>query len=217
MSTAGKAGLVVGVSLILMVATTGRADVSQFSFTGLSLNNPANVVDGENQLLLEVSDPSPGEVLFQFFNLGPVASFIDNIYLDGPDGMYSFGHLEFDGQVYFEEGTPPPVLGGGNDLTPSFEADLRAGRPSGFDASYGVDPGESVLWYVIQNSGNFDDVLDDLADRDLRIGIKVQGFGNGGVDSDTFINGEVVPTPSAIVLGMLGLGSVGYLRRRNMA
>ena len=60
----------------------------------------------------------------------------------------------------------------------------------------------------------FDDVLSFLDDGGLRIGLHVQGFESGG--SQSFVNNGIIPAPGAILLGGIGVGLVGWLRKHRI-
>jgi hypothetical protein len=121
----------------------------------------------------------------------------------------------------FFEGATPTNLAGGQNLNPPFVATVvfnsSAANPQPF---WGVDieewlaiafdlkPYEQPDNTIIQ--GTYEDVIDELTDGRLRIGIKVQDFASGG--SESFVNmppGEDPPTAITLVSfsAAAGLGS----------
>ncbi|NUN98546.1 MAG: PEP-CTERM sorting domain-containing protein, partial [Candidatus Omnitrophica bacterium] len=77
-------------------------------------------------------------------------------------------------------------------------------------------PGEWLgVGFNLLSGKTFADVLADIADGDLRIGIHVQGFRNGG--SESFVNNGVVPEPATVGLLAAGLLSLAAGRRRRIA
>jgi hypothetical protein len=72
----------------------------------------------------------------------------------------------------------------------------------------GVGPGESVtITFDLMAGGTYQDVIDELNDGTLRIGIHVVGFESGG--SESFVH---VPEPATASL--LGMAATGLLLRR---
>jgi len=174
---------------------------------------------GENQFFVEVGDYGSNQVLFNFFNTGPVASYIDGVYFDdgsllGIAALIDADQNGGDPDVDFTEGSATPSdLPAGNlvgfTTTAGFLAD--ADPPSG--GGNGIDTGgELGVVFDLQGSLTYADVISDLNSGDLRIGIKAQGFPNGG--SEGFVNNGVIPAPAAVLLGGLGIAMVGWLRRR---
>jgi len=115
--------------------------------------------------------------------------------------------------VDYSPGATPGELPGAGMIFPNFETTL------GFSAdsdppppSMGVEPGEWLgVVFSLKDGGDVYDVMQELSDGTLRIGIHVQAFLNGGVDSESFV---ALPEPATIAL--LGLGGLVLLRKRRV-
>ena len=134
-----------------------------------------------------------------------------------------------DSGVDFSPGASPGNLPSGNTVDPAFETTKDFLADSDPPVSHnGVNPGESLgiifdLAGVVDGDetyyGTYSDVINELNNGDLRIGIHVQGFSSGG--SEAFVNGGKttitelgVPDPGilhcAFLLGSGIIGLVGY-------
>lgn len=124
--------------------------------------------------------------------------------------------------VYFSQYAKPRDLPGGNTLLPPFEvtADFSADSDSPI-AINGVNPGESLgIVFELKDGQTFADVIAQIdlgftnTDPDvtnLRIGLRVQSYGDDNEFSDGFI---MTPIPGAVILGILGLGVAGIKLRK---
>ncbi len=204
-------------AVIALVLTAGIVSAGPtYFFSNISNNNPINAATGEAQLSVELLDLGGGAVKFLFNNAGPNPSSIADIYFDtGLSGALS-GPISFVdslGTVSFSAGAAPGNLPGG--IPYGFSSDLSADSDAPVQPN-GVNPGEQI---GLALTGNFADVTNHLNAGDLRIGLHVQGFANGG--SESFINKTsaptAVPAPGSVLLAGIGISFVGFLRKRKNA
>lgn len=201
--------------LLSVVVAFSPAQAATFGFGCITNTLSANCATGESQLFVDVIDAGAGQVLFTFSNIGSNASSIADVYFD--DGTL-LGIASIDNTssgVSFSQGASPGNLPGGNMVgfaaTAGFTADSNPPvQPNG------VNPGEYLgITFDLLSGVSYADTINALqSGTDLRIGIHVQGFGNGG--SESFVN-TVIPVPAAVWLfgsGLLGL--VGIARRKTV-
>lgn len=197
--------------LALSIGASPAAAVTM-GFDCLTGNSAVHCATGEEQLSVELSDQGGGVVRFHFRNAGPLASSISEVYFD--DGSLLGLSSVIDGPgVDFEPDASPPNLPGGENAVPPFEVTegfLAQATPS--PALNGVGPSEWVkIDFTLQGVQTLDDVLDELATGELRIGIHVIGFESGG--SESFVN-TPIPEPSTGLLLAGGLIGLGLRRQR---
>ena len=213
-------------SIFLFAALVARADILTYSFSCVTPSNPTACAIGEAQLYMDVVGypqsvqigsntygPTSGQVLFRLYNVGPLGSVIAAIYFDQPDLSPLFqGIAAIYGMtgVAFSVGGSPPVLPGGNNLSPAFDEDFRATADPP-PPTNGVGPGEAVgLALTLENGVDWDKVIGALDSSALRVGLHVQAFPDGS--SASFVNDGVVPEPAAILL----VGSVLLILGRRL-
>ena len=194
------------------------AEAVSTGFSCITGSVAADCATGEAHLFVDVTDAGSNRVLFTFSNTGPEDAAITDVYFDDgtllgiaglidsdDDALGSFG----DPGVDFSPGASPGDLPGGEAIgfmvTVGFLADSDSPPPHN-----GVNPLESLgIVFDLQAGGTIADVLSELADETLRIGIHVQGFAGGG--SESFVN-IPVPEPGSALLVAMGLA--GLARRR---
>ncbi len=208
--------LIIGLSFF---CTTTKANFTyNFSHIVEEGDGPAEFTNGaigEAQMSVDISNAGSNNVLFTFTNAGPYASSLTDIYFDEA-GLFSAitTIVNSDPGVSFSLNAAPPDLPGGNNLAIPFIT--SAGLSMDSDPPVqpnGVNPGESLgVIASLQNGKTFDTVLGDLITGDFRIGIRVQGFANGG--SESFVNNKVIPAPGAVSLVGIGVALVGWIRRK---
>jgi len=189
------------------IAAPTMADL--YGFRSITNNNAANAATGEVQLSVDVTATGINQVSFEFMNAGPLPSSITDVYFDN-GALLNMASIINGPGVDFEQYASPGNLPGGNGIDFETTAGLSAdSRPP--TQPNGVNPGEWVkIIFDLQDGMNFGHVTSQLGTGELRIGIHVQGFADGG--SESFVN--VVPAPAAVLFGMLGLGAAGVRLRR---
>ena len=202
------------------VAAFGFSTVSMaatFSFFGLTNNDPVDTAIGEAQLFVDVENGA-GTITFTFRNEGPEDSVISEIYFDDGSLLGISAVIDPLAGVDFAEDASPPNLPGGDLLIPAFEVTkgfLAEAVPSA--AMNGVGPLEEVgIMFDLINGGTLQDVLDELADGTLRVGIHVIAFASGGSESFV-IEDTPIPEPTSALLLIAGISaaSLGRSRRRS--
>ena len=200
-----------------------------YSFVGVGdpSANATNVTTGINSLRVEVKDlgvalSGYSQVAFKFTNAS--TSSLTDVYFD--DGtLLGIASISDSGTtVSFSEGAKPANLPGGNYLTPDFKTTKGFSADSNPPVSpNGVTSGEWLtIIFDLQSGKNYQSVISALAlpngggTDDLRIGLHVQSFTNGG--SASFVN-VVTPIPEAKTYAMMlaGMGLIGFtvLRRQS--
>lgn len=205
------------VSATFALGLAGAAQAQNYSFSCVSGNSATNCATGTNQLSMTLTQGA-GFVDFRFSNTGPRASSITDIYWDWADGEALFdgsvGTISSSSGVSFNWGANPDNLPSGRSLTPRFSADLGADSNSPTQPN-GVNPGE---WVSFRFLTGVTSTATDLLNGDLRIGLHVQGFSNGG--SESFVNGRSTPIaspapePETYAMMLAGLAIVGGIARR---
>ncbi len=224
---------------IALAANATPAQAVQFGFDNITGNDTGNVATGESQLFVDVTDAGNNQVNFRFFNTGPNASSITQIYFDDGTllGIASITGSS-NGVNYQQPTSGQNNLPGGNTIDFDSTREFRA-FPSPPVQPNGVNPGEYVdITFNLLSGVNYQDTLDAMAlslanpgvdvTNGLRIGIHVQGYANGG--SESFVNGSPTPvtppTPvpepltilgTAVVLGFGGLCQREMPKKRKQA
>lgn len=196
--------------LFLLALGPSPARAVTIGFECLTNNDAGDCAIGEAQFEVALTDQGGGTVRFRFKNLGPEASVLSEVYFD--DGSLLALASVIDGPgVDFERDADPPDLPGGQNAVPPFmvtEGFLAQSVPS--PSMNGAGPTEWVaIEFTLQGGKNFDDVVSDLANGALRIGLHVIAFDSGG--SESFIN---VPEPgTGLLIGTSLIWGVARGRR----
>lgn len=211
------------------------AEAATLDFQCITFNQAANCALGESLLTVTASEYAAGQVLFRFDMASCGAHTAPNVrqvyfdngaagtgalqsiatLIDADDGPAGLGHLGVD----FSLGANPAVLPGGNTLADRFV--VTQGFVAGADTPKpqvrAIAPGEWLgVVFDLHAGYGFADVLAQLASGELRIGVHMTGYADGG--SESFVtNMHVVPVPAAVWLFGSGLLGLVMVARRHTA
>lgn len=198
--------------VVLAVAALSQVAAAQtYGFDCVTNSSAGNCSVGESQLQVTVSGPAISQALFTFTNVGAASMSLADVHFE--DGsLLGIASIVNGAGVSFSQFASPQNLPGGNAIgfvtTSGFSADSDPPvQPNG------VNPGETLgILFNLQAGRTFSDVNSDLASGELRIGVHVQGYSNGG--SESFVNlASPVPEAPASLYLLSAIGIAAYFGR----
>lgn len=222
--------LVVLLSLGISPVSLNAGVTYSFSHIVEEGDGPAQLFNGsigEAQIFVYVDPYGSNQVLFAFRNEGPEACYIEGVYfydgillgiaslIDADEGFGGDSDVDFTENVV--DVVKPKDLPNTKKLVAGYGLDLLDSADNNPASINGVQPGEwlGVVFDLLPPPPNYsyDDIIAGMTDREIIIGIKVQGFDNEG--SESFIsNSTPIPAPGAVLLCSIGVALVGWLKRR---
>ncbi|HQT32258.1 MAG TPA: PEPxxWA-CTERM sorting domain-containing protein [Thiobacillus sp.] len=210
------------VGMTLSSAVFAVSASTTYSFVGVTSTNAANVATGVAALSMEVIDLGGSQVAFKFTN-NSISSVADVYFDDGT--LLGIASISDSGTgVAFTQYATPADLPGGNNLTPTFSTTAGFSADSDAPVSFnGVTSGEWLtITFNLQAAQTYASVISALSlpnyggIGDLRVGLHVQSFADGG--SESFVNVPApVPEPETYAMLLAGLGLVGFAARRKLS
>jgi hypothetical protein len=240
------AWLAIGLAVLACVAAPAKADIQTYSFICDTPGVLAQCATGESQLLMDVVSqgetvligydsgaspvnvmPGPSQFALIFRNTGPLASFIEEIYIEfwEPSAVPPIRPLIPTFADFYEPVGVDFVLGAAPASPPgmAFSVNWSADADQQGANQDGIDPYQALgILFNLSAGTDYAYILNALdsnvSSEDMRVALHVKGLAPLG-GSEAFENSgrTVVPEPTSI----LGLGTVlffiGSLLKRKKA
>ncbi len=206
--------LAAGAAGLAFAATSSGVTLGVQAITS---NGAASVAQAVAGISIDVTQISGG-ARFTFTAGGPDNFSLKNLYWDNASGVLGVitGLTASGAGVNYSVKSSPGNFAAGNPISFDEDFEVRANNPA---PSNGVNPGEWLgVNFTLVGGATFNDLLADLSDGSVRIGIHAIAFANG--KSESLINSAppegdpIVPLPTSAGLGVAGLGVMGLRRRR---
>ncbi len=205
---------------VVVLAPSARAATIPFGQC-VTDNNAGDCAIAFDQISLDVTSGGGNQVLFDFGNTGSEMLTLARIYFDDGSLMELLSISNGGGVSFTFDQFPGP-----NDLPGGENALDQFGNPDPFVTTLGflsgatappptngLEPGENVvLTFKLAGGQKIDDILAELGDGTLRVGVHMINFASGGSESLT-----TIPEPGTFAmlgLGILGLGVIARRRDR---
>lgn len=209
-------------SLLAVLAFAPAASSTTIAFSQcVTDNNAGDCAIAFDQISLDVTSDGDDQVLFDFANTGSEMLTLARIYFDDGSLMELLSISNGGGVNFtFDVDVGPNDLPGGENALDQFGNPdpfvTTLGFLSGATApppTNGLEPGENVvLTFELAGGTTIDDILAELGDGTLRVGVHLINFASGGSESLT-----TIPEPGTFAmlgLGILGLGVIARRRDR---
>jgi hypothetical protein len=197
-------------SMAIITAVVVSINATPISFYNITQNSTVNAMIGEAQLSMEISETA-GQVFFLFKKEGDQAAVIQAIaFDDASNELLSLSNTQIISTGVNFQYVSNYNLPGGNQPSIGFVSDYayNAVSPSPIN---GVGPNELVsIPFNYAPGSSFNKVVSSINSGDLRVGLHVIAFADGG--SESFINTASVPESSSLSLLSLGLLSIAGFR-----
>jgi hypothetical protein len=207
----GNSARLVMVGIVLSASAAFASSTSmRFGFHNITNNDPWDAQIGQDQMVMDVSDYGPSQVLFTFSNLGMESCSITDIYVDDGTLLQINTIYNVNDVVEFSVDPDPSNLPGGGNLIPPFNANLVLSADSDPPPpAMGINIEESLdILYDLQSGGTYQDVLNEIMSSELRVGLHVQGYDSGG--SESYV---CTPEPGSLLTLLIAGGFL--LKRRS--
>ena len=172
--------------------------------------NPVDGTIGERQLSFTVSEVTGVDgVIFRFENKGELSCSLTDIYFESSLRTLE-GILLLDGSdgVTFSQGADPGNMPRWKKVDFEPTSGMTADSDSPAVSQSGIDNPDEWLSITVATQAGLDQICQELDNQDIRIGIHVQAFDDGG--SESFI------TPEPVSMAILALGGLMLKRRRKI-
>jgi len=207
-------------SVLAVLAFAPAASSTTIAFSQcVTDNNAGDCAIAFDQISLDVTSDGDDQVLFDFANTGSEMLTLARIYFDDGSLMELLSISNGGGVNFTFDPFPGP-----NDLPGGENALDQFGNPDPFVTTLGflsgatappptngLEPGENVvLTFKLAGGQKIDDIIAELGDGTLRVGVHLINFASGGSESLTTI--PEPGTAALLLVGFVGLAIMGRKR-----